>query len=146
MYKRDARAHQVLQGNGAADSQLYSKTNSHYHQYMALRKGHMYSLTMARAHPYRWVFLAGVLISVVALAQHHSHCAPAGIRAMVCLHGTIPRTVSLSLYQCGLPTTLAGLITVLRSHSHTLLQLLMYAWHLDVHALLHIQELQSPNW
>ena len=69
----------------------------------------MYSLTMARAHPYRF-FLAGVLISVVALAQHHSHCAPAGIRTMVCLHGTIPRTVSLSLYQCALPTMLAGLI------------------------------------
>ena len=71
----------------------------------------MYSLTMARAHPYRgFLLLAGVLISVVALAQHHSHCAPAGIRTMVCLHGTIPRTVSLSLYQCALPTTLAGLI------------------------------------
>ncbi len=42
------------------------------------------SLTMARAHPYRF-FLAGVLISVVALAQHHSHFAPAGIRTMVSL-------------------------------------------------------------
>ena len=71
----------------------------------------MYSLTMARAHPYRGFFWQSVLISVVALAQHHSHCAPAGIRTMVCLHGTIPRTVSLSLYQCALPTTLAGLIT-----------------------------------
>jgi hypothetical protein len=70
----------------------------------------MYSLTMARAHPYRGFFWQSVLISVVALAHHHSHFAPAGIRTMVCLHGTLPRTVSLSLYQCALPTTLAGLI------------------------------------
>jgi hypothetical protein len=69
----------------------------------------MYSLTMA--HPYRGFFWQNVLISVVALAHHHSHFAPAGIRIMVCLHGTIPRTVSLSLYQCALPTTLAGLIS-----------------------------------
>ena len=54
------------------------------------------------------IFLAGVLISVVALDQHHSHCAPAGIRTMVCLHGTIPRTVSLSLYQCALVTNYVG--------------------------------------
>jgi hypothetical protein len=70
----------------------------------------MYSLTMARAHPYRGFFWQSVLISLVALvAHHHSHYTPAGIRTMVCLHGTIPRTVSLSLYQCALPTTLAGL-------------------------------------
>ena len=63
----------------------------------------MYSLTMARAHPYRGFFWQSVLISVISvvalatLAHHHSHFAPAGIRTMVCLHGTIPRTVSLSL-------------------------------------------------
>ncbi len=72
----------------------------------------MYSLTMARAHPYRGFFWQSVLISVVvALAHHHSHFAPAGIQTMVCLHGTIPRTVRLLLYQCALPTTLAGLIS-----------------------------------
>ena len=65
----------------------------------------MYSLTMARAHPYRGFFWQSVLISVVALAHHHSHFAPAGILTMVCLHGTLPRTVSLSLYQCALPTS-----------------------------------------
>ncbi len=61
----------------------------------------MNSLTMALSHPYRGFFWQSVLISVVALAHHHSHFAPAGIRTMVCLHGTIPyipRTVSLSLY------------------------------------------------
>jgi hypothetical protein len=57
----------------------------------------MYSLTMARAHPYRGFFWQSVWISVVALAHHHSHFAPAGIQTMVCLHGTLPRTVSLSL-------------------------------------------------
>jgi hypothetical protein len=72
----------------------------------------MYSLTMARAHPYRGFFWQSVLISVVALAHHHSHSASAGIQTMVCLHGTIPRAVSLSLYQCALPTTLAGLVAV----------------------------------
>jgi hypothetical protein len=39
----------------------------------------MYSLTMARAHPYRGFFWQSVLISVVAPAHHHSHFAPAGI-------------------------------------------------------------------
>jgi hypothetical protein len=70
----------------------------------------MYSLNMARANPYRGFFWQSVFISVVALAHHHSHFAPTGIRTMVCLHETIPRTVSLSLYQCPLPATLAGLI------------------------------------
>ncbi len=85
-----------------------------YWRWVESGKGGMYSLTMARAHPYRGFFWQSVLISVVALAHHHSHFAPAGIRSMVCLHGTIPRTVSLSLYQCALPTTLAGLISTLR--------------------------------
>ncbi len=48
----------------------------------------MYSLTMARAHPYRGFFWQSVLISVVALAHHHSHFAPTGIRTMVCLQHT----------------------------------------------------------
>jgi hypothetical protein len=66
----------------------------------------MYSLTMARAHPYRGFFWQSVLISVVTLAHHHSHFAPAGIRTMVCLYGIIARTVSLSLHQCALPSAL----------------------------------------
>jgi hypothetical protein len=83
----------------------------HYHQCTGggLRKGGYVQPDHGSGPPLP-IFLAGVLISVVALAQHHSLCAPAGIRTMVRLHGTIPRTVSLSLYQCALPTTLAGLI------------------------------------
>ena len=85
------------------------KKKIHYHQCTGggLRKGGYVQPDHGSGPPLPWFLLAGVLISVVALAQHHSHCAPAGIRTMVCLHGTI---VSLSLYQCALPTTLAGLM------------------------------------
>jgi hypothetical protein len=61
---------ECLGANWTSAASAADKKN-HYHQCtgVGLRKGGMYSLTMARAHPYRGFFWQSVLIIVVALAH-----------------------------------------------------------------------------